>query len=365
VDTPDAYSSDWDTDLRELRVRLAAAGVFLVAVILAGTVGYRIVEPSAGWIDALYMTVITLTTVGFTEVVDLTGHPGGRLFTVVLIMVGMGGVLYFVTTATAFVLEGQLGHVFWRRRMEKLARSMTDHLIVCGSGGTAVYTADELESVRRPVVLVCDDPGRLDSLRSELPETPILEGDPTREDVLIRAGVEHAAGIAACTRSDKDNLIIALTARQMNPEVRIVSRVTDVRGEGRIRKVGADSVVSPHFIGALRIASELVRPAVVSFLDVMLRDRERGLRIEEVRIPSGSPFAGRSVEDLRVDEVSDALLLAVRDPGGEWRYNPPPEHPVEADTVLILMATPEDLDAVVEAHEGDVVARPTRSRPEG
>ncbi len=362
MDPHDTYSADWDEDVRELRVRLAAGGLFLLAVVLVGTVGYRLIEPSASWIDALYMTVITLTTVGFTEIVDLTGHPGGRIFTVVLILVGMGGVLYFVSTATAFVLEGQLGHVFWRRRMEKLVKDLENHLIVCGSGGTAIYTADELAAVKRPVVVICEDPERLRQIRSELPDTPIIQGDPTREDVLESAGVSRAAGIAACTRSDKDNLIVTLTARQLNPEIRIVSRVSDISGENRVQKVGADSVVSPHFIGALRIASELIRPTVVSFLDIMLRDREKGLRVEEVRIPAASSAAGGTVGDLRIGEVSEALLLALRRPDGSWRYNPPSDEVVEADSVLIIMATPGDVEAVVEAHQGEVVARPTKVR---
>lgn len=354
--------SEWDEDVRELGFRLVAAGLFLVVVLLLGVIGYRVIEPGAGWIDALYMTVITLTTVGFGEVVDLTGHPGGRIFTVVLIFMGMGGVLYFVSTATAFVLEGQLGHVFWRRRMEKRAADLSNHLIVCGSGGTAIYTSSELEAVRRPVVVVCDDPEAADQLRQELEGIPILLGDPTLDETLRRAGIERAAGIAACTRSDKDNLIVTLTARHLNPDIRIVSRISDIRGERKIRNVGADAVVSPHHIGALRIASELIRPTVVDFLDLMLRDGTGGLRVDEVQIPEGAAAAGRSVESLDLRSVSEALLVAVRDPDGSWRYNPAGDRIIEPESVLILLGTPDDVVAVADAVGGEMVSRPASQR---
>lgn len=358
MDPHDAFGTEWDEDLGELRVRLVAGGLYLLAVLLVGVVGYRVVSPGTGWIDSLYMTVITLTTVGFTEVVDLTGHPGGRLFTVLLIFLGMGGVLYFLSTATAFVLEGQLGHVFWRRRMERRVARMSDHLIVCGSGGTAIYTSSELMAVQRPVVVICDDPAAAEKLRAELDGIPILVGDPTLDETLLQAGVERAVGIAACTRSDKDNLIVTLTARHLNPDIRIVSRISDVRGSRKIRNVGADAVVSPHHIGALRIASELIRPTVVNFLDLMLRDGTGGLRVDEVRIPDGSPSAGTTLGALELSSISNALLVACRTPDGEWRYNPPAELVVEGGSVLILLGTPDDVGAVADALDGEMVSRP-------
>ena len=361
MDRHESFGTEWDEDVRELRLRLTAAGLFLLAVVLVGIVGYRLLVPGTGWVDSLYMTVITLTTVGFTEVVDLTGHPGGRLFTVLLIFLGMGGVLYFVSTATAFVLEGQLGHVFWRRRMERLVANLSDHIIVCGSGGTAVYTSSELGAVQRPVVLICDDPAAAEHLRKELDDIPMIVGDPTLDETLIQAGVERAAGVAACTRSDKDNLIVTLTARQLNPDIRIVSRVSDVRGAEKVRNVGADSVVSPHHIGALRIASELIRPTVVDFLDLMLRDGTGGLRVDEVTIPEDSPAAGTPVGSLDLGSVSNALLVACRTPEGDWLYNPPADLVVEGGTVLILLGTPDDMGAVADALEGEMVSRPLAS----
>jgi voltage-gated potassium channel len=349
---------DWEQDLRELGYRLGAAALFLTSVLLVGTVGFRVVDPNASWLDALYMTTITLTTVGYGEVVDLSANPGGRIFTILLILTGMGGVLYFISTATAFVIEMQLGHVFWRRRMERKSAHLSNHIIVCGSGSTAIYTAAEIRAVKRPLVMICDDPEWLEVARAELDGVPILSGDPTSEEVLEKAGLDRARGVVACTRSDKDNLLITVLVRQINPLVRIVARVTDIHGASRVEKAGADAVVAPTLIGGLRMASELIRPTVVSFLDEMLRDKDLNLRIDEVRIPSSSPFVGKTVDDLGLRVSSNAMLLACR-LGESWRYNPPEELTITPDMVLILMGSPEDIRAVCETVEGDVVVLPS------
>ncbi len=357
MDFYEPAATQWEEDLRELRVRLLAGGVFLVAVTLVGTLGFHLIDPDAGWVRAFFMTAITLTTVGYGHEVALE-TDGARIFTAVLILVGMGGALYFVSTATAFVLEGQLGHVFRRRRMEQRLAAMERHLIVCGSGPSAVYAARELAAVRRPVVMVVADTSAAESARAELPEVPIVVGDPTADDVLRSAGVERAAGIVACTESDNENVVVTLTARQINPNVRIVSRVDDVDHESKIRKVGADAVVSPEFIGGLRMASELIRPTVVTFLDTMLRDRELNLRIDEILIPEGSPAVGKPLNELGLEKMPHVLLLAVRYATGEWRYNPPRSEVVEPETVLIFLGSPDDAQVLCDQLGGEMVARP-------
>ncbi len=357
---PQQPQQDWEQDLRELGFRLGVAGLFLGAVLLVGTLGFKVVDPGASWVDSLYMTTITLTTVGYGEVIDLTGHPGARVFTILLILTGMGGVLYFVSTTTAFVLEGQLGHVFWRRRMEKKSAQLSDHIILCGSGSTALYTAGEIRAVKRPLVIICDDQDWLEVARSELPGVPIVLGDPTEEDVLLKAGLDRARGMVACTRSDKENLLLTVLAKQINPRVRIVARVTDIHGRERVEKAGADAVVAPTFVGGLRMASELLRPTVVSFLDEMLRDRDLNLRIDEVGIPAASPFVGKRVGDLGLRVSSNAMLLACRMEDA-WRYNPPDDLEILPGTVLVLMGSPDDIRAVCESVGGEV---PALSNPE-
>lgn len=329
-----------------MRRRLAAAALFLTGVLVVGVIGYWTVDPGASWLDALYMTVITLTTVGYTEIVDLSGHPGGRVFTMLLLLVGMGGVVYFVSTATAFVLEGQLRHVFWRRRMERQIARLSGHLIVCGTGSTALYAAEELSRVGRALVVICEDAAAAERVRHRLGDVPVVVGEPAADEVLEAAGARRAAGIIAGTDSDKDNVIITLTARQLNPQIRIVTRVTDVEQVQKLRNVGADAVVSPTHIGGMRMASELIRPTVVTFLDQMLRDRERNLRVDEVPVGAESPEAGKRLGEIDFRAISNALLLACRTRDGGWVYNPPPEYRLEPGVTLILMGSPEDMERV-------------------
>jgi voltage-gated potassium channel len=348
VNVYDLKENSLDEDLRLLRVRLSIATAFILMVTIIGTVGYRLISPESSWIDTFYMTAITLATVGYGEIVPLEGNPVGRLFTALLILVGMGATLYFVTTATAFVIEGHIGHVFRRRKMEKTIRELSGHLIVCGSGSTAVYAARELLAVERQVLVICENPDRLASLTLELPDVAIISGDPARDAILHAAGVDRASGLIAATDSDRDNLVITLSARQILGRLRIVARVTDVESVDKLTQVGADAVVSPSHIGGLRLASELIRPEVVSFLDVMLREQHDNLRVDEVVVPKGSEAAGKSIASLGLSDVSSALLLACRHPGGSWKYNPDPDHVVPGGSTLILMGTPSDTRAVAE-----------------
>jgi len=243
--------------------------------------------------------------------------------------------------------------------MQKNLEAIDRHLLVCGSGQTAIYAAHELISVKRRVVMVVDRPEQVGVVRAGLEDVPIVVGDPASDEILIAAGVKRAAGLVACTQSDKENLIIVLSARQLNPGIRIVSRVLDLDSEDKIRKVGADGIVSPNFIGGLRMASELIRPTVVNFLDTMLRDRDMNLRIDEVRIPASSRAVGVPLNQLGLEKTPHALLIATRCENGDWRYTPPRSEPVEAGTVLIFLGSPSDSRALCEMLDGEMVAVPS------
>jgi voltage-gated potassium channel len=188
---------------------------------------------------------------------------------------------------------------------------------------------------------------------------PALVGDPSKDETLLLAGIQRAAGLVAATDSDRENLVITLTARQLNPTIRIVTRAGEVEGEPRLRKVGADAVVSPTFIGGLRMASELIRPTVVTFLDTMLRSRDPNLRIDEIRIPEGSPAVGQPLNGIGLDKIPGALLLAERDADGTWRYNPPRSQEVTPGMTLIFLGSPGDARALCEQVGGDMISQPT------
>lgn len=347
MDYYEPTATQWESDLVDLRRRLLGAFGFIVLVTLIGVVGFSIIDPDAGLVRTFFMTVITLTTVGFGEEIAVD-TDGARVFTAMLILVGMGAVLYFVSTGTAFLLEGQLGHVFRRKKMERDLAGLEGHLIVCGSGPTAIYAVSELDAVERPVVLVVSTRADAEEAKRVLPDVPVVLGDPTDDQILRAAGLERAGGLVACSESDNENVVITLTARQINERVRIVARLQDVEQEGKIRKVGANGVVSPQHIGGLRLASELIRPTVVTFLDKMLRDEDLNLRIDEVLITEGSSSIGEPLRSLGLEQLPRLLLLAVRSGDGAWEYNPSRSDRVKPGMVLIFLGSPDDSRALRE-----------------
>jgi voltage-gated potassium channel len=310
----------------------------LVMVTVAGTIGYVLID---GWsvFDALYMTVITITTVGYGE-----PHPlstAGRAFTLVLIVAGVGLVAYGVSALTALMVEGAFLNIV-EQRMERQIGTLRDHVIVCGGGQIGRHVTDELKKAERPFVVIEIDEARCQALKGNQRDVLIIAGDATDIDVLRRARVEHAFGLVACMPSDKDNLFTLLTARDLNPTTRIVSRLIHDDADSRLRQIGADAVVSTARIGALRIASEVLRPHVVSVLDAMLREPSP-IRVQEVRV--GASVAGRCLRDLGMQERVGAVVFAMREAGTRHHvFNPSPDRILAEDDVLILCADPTQFE---------------------
>lgn len=330
------------TVLSSFYERLRISLFLFAGVVASGTVGYKLLGGDEySLLDCFYMTIITISTVGYGEILDISSSTA-RFFTVFLIIIGMGVLLYLVSNVTAFIVEGEMLEIFWRRKMEKVIKKMSNHYIVCGIGRIGLNIVLELCHTRRKVVAVDLEEEKVEDLRRKYPEVPVVKGDAIDNDLLLDAGIERARGIMVATGHDKDNMVITMTARQMNPDIRIVTRCNEMKNHDKLRRAGADSVVSSGLIGGLRMASEMVRPAVVSFLDVMLRDREKNLRVEEATIPEGSKVCGRSVGEIDLRSASDALLLAVRKRDGHWVYNPKDDFVLNAGMELIIMGSPED-----------------------
>jgi len=316
------------------------SAVLLLTITLIGTVGFWFVGGRQySVVDCLYMTVITISTIGFGEIIDMHNNPVGRIFTMFLALSGIGTLSYIITNLTASIVEGDLSESFRRKRMEKIAGKMTGHYIVCGYGKIGRQIVNELITTKRDFVIV--EPARkaIEEMPDELRSTALIEGDASENDVLLKAGVERAKGVFCVATDDNVNLVISLTAKQLNPNTRVVTRCTDMAKREKIQSIGADAVVSPNFIGGLRMVSEMIRPTVVSFLDIMLRDKDRNLRVEEVSIPA--PLAGKQITSLRLKKFPNVLLLAIKTAEG-WVYNPPETHAVTAGDALIIMTTPED-----------------------
>lgn len=330
-----------ENELRGLQRRVAIAALLLLGVFVVGVVGYRIIgAPQHGWLDAVYMTTILLTTTGLREVVPTTSRAG-EIFTTLLLMFGATAAVYTLSMITAFIVEGDMTQGFRRRRMQKRIDAMQGHYIVCGAGQTGTSVIRELTSTDRVCVAIEHNQLHLTALEGAFPDVAVLHGDCSDDETLTRAGVQRAAGIVVCTDDDKNALVTTVLARQLNPKVRVVARATSEKAAARLRQAGADGVVSPAQIGGMRLASELIRPSVVSFLDQMLRDTNRNLRLEDIPVAAASALAGQEVASLKLHEYGTGLLLlAVRTPQGEYRFNPPAASRVEAGSHLIAMGDP-------------------------
>jgi len=327
---------------------LVRAALLLVAICVAGTIGYTVLTgPEYGWFDAVYMTAITLTTVGYTETIDLSDNVPGRVFTLALLLSGVGAFVYFFSNLTAFFVEGHLDRIFRERRMTRAIDRLSGHYIVCGGGHTGEHVIRELVETRRDFVLIESDEDRILALQDHLDvDFAAVTGDATDDDVLRAAGIERAEGLVTCISSDKDNMLVTFSARCLRSDLRIVSRCTDVSLQSKIRKAGADSVVSPNTIGGQRLVSELVRPAVVSFLDAMLHTDEGTLRVEEVPVQAGSALDGVALRDLPSLGLERILVVAIHEgtPGSEqsgWVYNPSGDTKLAGDQQMIAIVDVE------------------------
>jgi voltage-gated potassium channel len=313
-------------------------GVALLLVITAmGTLGYHYIgRPSATWIDSFYMTFITIATIGFGETVDLSAHPMGRLFTVFIAIIGIGTLSYLFSTLVALLIDSDLNAELRKKRMEKQIAQMKGHYIVCGIGRVGSNVAHELAKTRRSLVVIERDRTVLDAWLEHHPHALYLHDDAADDDALRRAGLSNATGVFAVTGDDSHNLMVALSVKLLSSKVRVVVRLHDIRNTNKARRAGADEIVSPDFTGGMRIASAMIRPHVVNFMDQMLHSDE-GQRVEQVVVPDG--FDSKPLAEL-VPKSKDYLLMALHE-HGNWVFNPSDDHMVNAGTALVLMTSPE------------------------
>jgi len=315
------------------------AGLATAAVLSVGTAGYWFIgNQRYSFVDCLYMTVITVLTIGYGEIIDMSHSPAGRIFTMFIAFAGIGTLTYILSNITAFVVEGDLTQAFRRKKMEKAVKKMKDHYIVCGIEGVGFYIVNELSETKRAYVIVDIDNKEIEKLLESFPKTIFVSGDATDSDVLLNAGIKEAKGLFAVTGDDNQNLVISLTAKELNPRLRVVARCKEIKNIEKLKKAGADSIVKTAFISGLRMASEMIRPTVVTFLDTMLRDKGKNLRIEEV--PVSHLYVGKSLSELNLKKYSVVLLLAVKTKD-DYIYNPSDDYIIVPDTTLIIMTTPE------------------------
>lgn len=295
--------------------------------------------------DCLYMTVITISTVGFGELPDLRAVHGARSFTIALIVGGVATIAYFQANLTALLVEGAIGQAWRRNRMRRQIEGLAGHVVVAGAGATGRHVLEELIATQTPFVVIDRDHGHLERISNDLLEGRMLyvHGDATDDHTLMLAGVAKAKGVVAALTHDKDNLYVTLSARSLNASARIVTKIVEADAGAKMLKAGASSVVNPTKIGGRRMASELIRPEVNEFLDQMLRDKDKNLRLEEVVVPEGSPFAGLTLKDTPIRRETKVLVVAVRGADRSFTYNPEPEYVIESGSTLIVMGETESI----------------------
>lgn len=324
-------------------MRLLRAVALLIAVLVAGTFGYWTLGLSL--LDAVYQSVTTVLTVGFREVVAGEPSDAFKVFTIVLVLLGVGSAFYAVGVLLESLVEGAISERFGRRRMERQLADLNDHVIVCGWGRVGRAIAASLRADgRSPTTVVVDrDPARVATVGGL-----VVEGDATDDAVLRRAGVDRARALVAALNADADNVYVTLSARRLREDLFIVARARVDTAEALLVQAGANRVVNPQAIGGARIAALVSQPHVADFLDVAMHDAGLAFRLAELAIADASPVAGRSLRDAHLRDATGSLVLAVRGPDGVFRTNPDPGEVLNPGEVLIAIGTEVQLKALRE-----------------
>lgn len=323
--------------------KIIIAFTLLIALLTTGTIGYLLLErdnPEKKWelLDAIYMTVITLTTVGYG---NMGMSDAGRIFTLFLLIGGFGVFTYSITIATAFLVEGQLQNFFRQRKMIRTVDKLSNHYIVCGLGDTGVHVLDEMLKAEADFVGIESDEERLIHL-TDTRDFLYLHGDATDDEILTRAGIERAGGLVTCLSRDQDNLFVVISARNLNPHLRITSKAVEGNSPAKLITAGADEVVLPDQIGGIRLAAGLLQPHLVGFLANITQNRH-GTQFTESVVQENSPLDGISLKAANIHEQTGLVVIAIRDKEGTFLYNPPGDKRIEAGDALLIIADQRQL----------------------
>jgi len=328
----------------EIKNKIILVVFIFVLTLSTGLLGYKVLAPQSSALDALYMTVITLSTVGYGEVIDLSGNPMAKIFTMVLILFGMGNLLFVVTAITSFITDGEIQKVLRKRRMLKMIEKIKDHFIVCGNGIMCKKIIEELIETKRAFVLVSTQEDEVKEWAQMHPDLLYVLGDPSHNEILTAAGIGSCKGLMATLLDDKDNLLAVVTAKRLNPHIRIVASVTNPEIIDKFTTVGVETIVSPTLIGGLRLVSEMIRPSVTTFLDVMLRDKSSNIRFEDVVVEENSFLSNQTIEGAHVREKTGLVVIALRKNQDEgFVYNPGEEEVLSVGMSIIVIG---DVDKI-------------------
>ena len=312
--------------------------LLVLGVFVFGTIGFVVIEGWSAW-DAFYMTLTTVTTIGYKEVHDLSA--AGRAFNIVVIIVGVSSVLYSFSLLMALVVEGEFHDRWDERRRKRMISDLNQHFILCGFGRIGSVVADEFRRRRVPFVVVDSDP----NLMTAAIEAGYLAvaGDATSEEVLKRLGLDRARGLIAAVGTDAENVYIVLTAKLLRPDLFVVGRAETVEAQGKLARAGADRVISPYQIGAVQIAQTALRPAVVDFVQLATSSENLELAMEQIRIDGASEFSGQSIVQANLRQRFGAIVVAVQRVNGHMEFNPSPDTVMHPGDQLVALGPPDNL----------------------
>ena len=323
---------------------LTTAVIGIAIILFLGTAGYRIIE---GWdlLDSFFMTVITITTIGFGEVHPLSN--GGKIFTLVIIFSGIGTLGYALLTGTKMIVEGEVKKIITRRRSMKALERIRDHFIICGFGRMGSLICTRLHERGIPFVVVEDKP----EVQDRIMEIGyfLSPGDATEEEVLIKAGIKKARGLVSVLDSDASNVYVVLTARVVNPDLDIIARAAEEGAQKKLLRAGANRVVSPYQIGGMRMVMGILKPAVMSFLEVAMDYTKMDIELEEVRVAERSGYSGKRLVDTDIRRELNLIIIAIKKPDGQMVFNPGPYTVIEDNDTLIAMGDRESLARLEQA----------------
>ncbi len=324
----------------DIRKKITYPSIAILGVLLYGTVGYMLIE---GWdlLDSLYMAVITVTTVGFEEVHALSRM--GRLFSIVLILSGVGSIFYALSVVAGVILEGEIRVILGRRKLTKTIENLKNHYIICGYGRMGKIICREMKQENASFLVV---EGSSDILAEMDEDMLSLKGDATQDHVLKDAGIERALGLISVLSSDADNLYVVLSARGLNTNLKIVARAIEEGAEKKLMRAGADKVISAYHLGGLRIAHTILKPAVVDFIEFATRTGNIELQMEEIKVKDSSHIVGRRLDECGIRKDMGIIIVAIKRDSGDMRFNPTSEIIIKQGDTLVAMGETKQLEAL-------------------
>lgn len=318
--------------------KLRYSFLMLTGIIALGTCGYYFVEQMSLF-EAFYMTIITLSTVGFSEVIPLS--PAGRTITIIIIFLGISVGAYTVGVLVRALVEGELVQIFGRRKVQKQVSELKNHFIICGFGRIGRIVCNELAADRIDFVVIEQEPSVIEQIEAR--KYLYLEMDATTEEALIQAGIMSAKGIVTAVNSDANNVFITMNAKSLRPGIFVLARASEEKNEAKLLRAGANRVVSPYLIGGRRIAQMLKRPTVVDFIDIAMMGSHLGLMMEEAKIGDNSSLIGKNLIDSHLRKDYGVIIVAIKKQSGDMVFNPMPSETLEAGDVIVLIGKKEDL----------------------